>query len=172
MGAMYCRRTPATAASFVPRICTTAISLARAEPDQRLRRTHPSHRPSARGLSQSMPVPWLVVGRLVLANLDTIIGVVEAGVHAQEGRGATESDRSCSIEQIAELQARCFEQCRSSQTAREPGERSRRGIGAGRDRRRGAARGAHSETRRSSRWHSRGRRAARGHRVAVASATA
>ena len=65
-----------------------------------------------------MPVPWLVVGKLVLANLDTIIGVVKPAFTRKKVE-ALESDGSA---QSANRRAtsRRVEQRRSSEKAREP----------------------------------------------------
>jgi hypothetical protein len=50
-----------------------------------------------------MPVPWLVVGQLVLSNLDKIIGVVKPGFTRKKGDAPVQGDLVG--EQIAELQA-------------------------------------------------------------------
>ena len=50
-----------------------------------------------------MPVPWLVVGQLVLSNLDKIIGVVKPGFTRKRGDAPVPGDLVG--EQIAELQA-------------------------------------------------------------------
>jgi hypothetical protein len=51
-----------------------------------------------------MPVPWLAVGRLVLANLDTIIGVVKPAFTRRKVE-ALPSQTDLLNQQIAELQA-------------------------------------------------------------------
>jgi hypothetical protein len=50
-----------------------------------------------------MPVPWLVVGQLVLNNLDKIIGVVKPGFTRKKADAPLQSDLV--NQQIAELQA-------------------------------------------------------------------
>ena len=51
-----------------------------------------------------MPVPWLAVGKLVLANLDTIIGVVKPAFTRKKVE-ALPSQTDLLNQQIAELQA-------------------------------------------------------------------
>jgi hypothetical protein len=51
-----------------------------------------------------MPVPWLVVGKLVLGNLDTIIGVVKPAFTRKKVE-ALPSQTDLLNQQIAELQA-------------------------------------------------------------------
>lgn len=51
-----------------------------------------------------MPVPWLTVGKLVLANLDTIIGVVKP-VFTRKSAEAAPNQADLLNQQIAELQA-------------------------------------------------------------------
>ena len=50
-----------------------------------------------------MAVPWLTVGRLVLANLDTIIGVVKPAFTRKKVEALSQTDLL--NQQIAELQA-------------------------------------------------------------------
>jgi hypothetical protein len=50
-----------------------------------------------------MPVPWLVVGQLVLSNLDKIIGVVKPGFTRKKGDAPVQSELVS--QQITELQA-------------------------------------------------------------------
>jgi hypothetical protein len=53
-----------------------------------------------------MPVPWLVVGQLVLNNLDKIIGVVKPGFTRKKAETEAASSQPHLIsQQIAELQA-------------------------------------------------------------------
>jgi hypothetical protein len=51
-----------------------------------------------------MAVPWLAVGKLVLANLDTIIGVVKPAF-TRKSVGALPTETDLLNQQIAELQA-------------------------------------------------------------------
>jgi G3E family GTPase len=50
-----------------------------------------------------MAVPWLTVGKLVLNNLDTIIGVVRPGFTRKKLEAANQAE--IATQQIAELQA-------------------------------------------------------------------
>lgn len=51
-----------------------------------------------------MPLPWLAVGKLVLSNLDTIIGVVKP-VFTRKDAAAAPNQAEVLNQQIAELQA-------------------------------------------------------------------
>jgi len=53
-----------------------------------------------------MPVPWLAVGKLVLGNLDTIIGVVRPAFTRKPADAAPAQTKLLN-QQIAELQAAC-----------------------------------------------------------------
>ncbi len=52
-----------------------------------------------------MPVPWLAVGKLVLSNLDTVIGVVKPVFTRRKADTPAASPSELLNQQIAELQA-------------------------------------------------------------------
>ncbi len=52
-----------------------------------------------------MAVPWLAVGKLVLNNLDTLIGVVKPAFTRKKGDAAAASQADLVAQQIAELQS-------------------------------------------------------------------
>lgn len=62
-----------------------------------------------------MPVPWLAVGKIVLGNLDTIIGVVKPAF-TRKPADAAPTHTELLNQQIAELQAACARNAEQIQT--------------------------------------------------------
>ena len=97
-------------------------------------------RPAVRSGHRSHPwhVPWLAVGKLVLNNLDTIIGVVKPGFTRKKVECATHMRSAESADRGTA--GRGVEQRRTDQAACRAGQGTGGGAGAGRDRSRSASR--------------------------------